>query len=467
MADGNPSISCIIPAYNSQSWIRETIDSAINQTVPFDEIIVINDGSTDLTLSIGEEYNNKYSYVKLISHENRGLAACRNEGLAITYCDYVMFLDSDDLFANDTVEQLLQHLVRKPDCIYFDAETFGDDSQALKGNRYKRIENAPLIETSGKSFFEYYYPYSFIACAPLAIYKKSFLEKERIIFPKGIIFEDNIFSFKCALKAVSVVYLPKELYKRRLRAGSITTTEFDEKKLRDLLTCAGMIMDFTLNLDEKDLSKEIVRYILNWGSILVSRYNQCRIARTDAAIKKALADVILGICNIVSRFAGNEEDMNVLRINLFQILSFCKCENLDKERLLLDEYEKLYLWARDFYTHYYDRIGLGALDDNLVAIYGVGKFTKGMTRVYEQLYKRHVPKVVYIDKNKAGETFRNSTIKSIEGVEGIEKVIISVLSPESYKISDYFQDMFPGIEIMNLYDIYPYNLFSLDEYLFV
>ncbi len=463
----NPSISCIIPAYNSQDWIREAIESAINQTIAFDEIILINDGSIDQTFSICEEYSSKYFYIKLISHENKGLAACRNEGLAFTSCDYVMFLDSDDLFARDTIEQLLPCIGERPDCIYFDAEIFGDHALLLKGGRYERLGNTRIIKASGKDFFEHYYPNSFIACAPLAVYKKSFLEKENIVFPNGIVYEDNLFSFKCVIMARSIIYLPEKLYKRRLRAGSITTTEFDKKKLHDLLACAGMIIDFVLGMDVKKLSNEIVRYILNWGTILAGRYTQCKTIRTDAEIKEVYADVILGICNVVLLFSSNGEEMNVIKTYLFQILSFCKCEDIDKDGLILDEYEKIYPWAKGFYSHFYEKTGLITADKKEIAVYGVGKYTRAMTKVYEQLLKKKMPKVIFIDKNKAGEVFGNSSIKNLEDVGKIERVIVSILSPESYRISEHIREMLHETEIINIYDMYPYNLFMLDEYLFI
>ncbi|MES2278845.1 MAG: glycosyltransferase [Bacteroidota bacterium] len=107
----NPLVSIIIPLYNTERYISHTIESALNQTWGNKEIIVIDDGSTDNSLSIAKQYTNKG--VKVFSRPNKGASAARNYGLAEANGDYIQFLDADDLLsANKLTEQvnlLLQH----------------------------------------------------------------------------------------------------------------------------------------------------------------------------------------------------------------------------------------------------------------------------------------------------------------------------------------------------------------------
>ncbi len=102
----NPKVSLYIPAYNAQRYIARAIEGALRQTHPFDEILVIDDGSTDGTREIALQYP-----VRVISHDqNRGLPAARNTGLRIARNDLVASLDADCVAEPDWLEKLLPHL---------------------------------------------------------------------------------------------------------------------------------------------------------------------------------------------------------------------------------------------------------------------------------------------------------------------------------------------------------------------
>jgi glycosyltransferase involved in cell wall biosynthesis len=98
-------VSILIPAYNAEKWIVETIRSALDQTWPNKEIIIVNDGSSDNTLAIAKEFESKS--VRVISQENKGASAARNTALHYAQGDYIQYLDADDLLApNKIAEQL-------------------------------------------------------------------------------------------------------------------------------------------------------------------------------------------------------------------------------------------------------------------------------------------------------------------------------------------------------------------------
>ncbi len=97
----NPLVSIIIPVYNAESHLRETINSALSQTYPNKEIIIVNDGSTDNSVNIAREFNS--DIVKLINQEKKGASAARNAGLRTANGDYVQFLDADDLLSADKI----------------------------------------------------------------------------------------------------------------------------------------------------------------------------------------------------------------------------------------------------------------------------------------------------------------------------------------------------------------------------
>jgi glycosyltransferase involved in cell wall biosynthesis len=103
-----PLISILVPAYNSEDTIADTIHSAIAQTWPRKEIIVVDDGSRDRTAELARRFTSKN--VAVVSTENRGAAAARNHALQLSQGDYIQWLDADDILAPDKIERQLAAL---------------------------------------------------------------------------------------------------------------------------------------------------------------------------------------------------------------------------------------------------------------------------------------------------------------------------------------------------------------------
>jgi GT2 family glycosyltransferase len=106
----HPLVSILIPAYNAEEWIADTIRSAIAQTWPRTEIIVVDDGSRDQTIAVAQQFASKS--VCVVTKENQGAAAARNYGLKLSQGDYIQWLDADDLLAPDKIERQLAALRR-------------------------------------------------------------------------------------------------------------------------------------------------------------------------------------------------------------------------------------------------------------------------------------------------------------------------------------------------------------------
>ena len=107
----SPTISVVIPAYNTGSFVREALDSALNQTLSAHEVIVVDDGSTDDTAEICRGYRNAIRYVR---QENRGLSAARNTGIEAATGDWIALLDSDDVFLPDRLRRAAMMIELKP-----------------------------------------------------------------------------------------------------------------------------------------------------------------------------------------------------------------------------------------------------------------------------------------------------------------------------------------------------------------
>ena len=92
----NNLITVIVPIYNAELYLEKCLESLVCQTVAFDEIILINDGSTDESSSICDKYCGTYEYFKLVKQENKGQGTARNRGIWQAKGDYILFVDSDD-----------------------------------------------------------------------------------------------------------------------------------------------------------------------------------------------------------------------------------------------------------------------------------------------------------------------------------------------------------------------------------
>jgi glycosyltransferase involved in cell wall biosynthesis len=101
-----PLVSILIPAYNAEAWIGETIKSAIGQSWPHKEIIIVDDGSTDQTLAVARQFASKE--VAVVSQKNHGAAATRNDAFSLSQGDYIQWLDADDLLSSDKVEKQMR-----------------------------------------------------------------------------------------------------------------------------------------------------------------------------------------------------------------------------------------------------------------------------------------------------------------------------------------------------------------------
>jgi glycosyltransferase involved in cell wall biosynthesis len=107
-----PLVSILIPAYNSQEWISDTLRSAIAQTWPHKEIIVVNDGSRDHTASVAERFASEG--VQVVTQKNQGAAAARNTAFSLSQGDYIQWLDADDLLAPDKIARQMEALEHSP-----------------------------------------------------------------------------------------------------------------------------------------------------------------------------------------------------------------------------------------------------------------------------------------------------------------------------------------------------------------
>lgn len=217
----NDLVSIIIPVYNVKDFLPECIDSVLNQTYKNIEIILIDDGSSDGSEIICDDYAKSSPLIKVIHKENGGLSDARNCGLSLCEGMYVTFLDSDDSIANTYVEKLYklvtEHNAAVASISYEKVDYFG--LKIKGGKRYSK--NSEPIVYNREEVIQGILLRTFNCAAWGSIYSKQVLKNVR--FVKGRKNEDVLFWMDLLDEVDSVVYADVPLYYYRMRDGSLTS----------------------------------------------------------------------------------------------------------------------------------------------------------------------------------------------------------------------------------------------------
>lgn len=238
-------VSVIVPVFNAQSYLRECLESLCSQTLTECEILVINDGSTDDSLTILHEFEKLDSRIRLWNQSNHGLSYTRNRALREANGEIVVFVDSDDYLDTSALEQLYKRTIADD----LDMLTYGGwnfDSSGLKNNVYwdwdvyVPKELSDLSVFSGDTLKSISHSLPVTAC--LTSYRRRFVEKQKLNFAEGMVYEDNLFFTQAILQCQRYGILKKYLYFRRLHAASITNNP--EKHFEDYLRMSCILCDW-------------------------------------------------------------------------------------------------------------------------------------------------------------------------------------------------------------------------------
>lgn len=239
-------VSIIVPIYDVEQYLRDCLDSLINQTLRDIEIICINDCSPDNCLEIIKEYQQKDSRIKLIDHEiNKGVSVARNNGINMATGEYIGFCDPDDYLDLNFYELLYTKAKEGNIDIVGAGMLIIKNANALKNKSINK--NTTLLIKPSKNKFLFIYNF----CS--AIYRTSFLEENKIDFPSNIFAsEDIVFSIKNVVFAKTFDVVDNTFYNCRRRTNSANSDIFNLKKIENINSAAELI--FNLLNDYNSLS---------------------------------------------------------------------------------------------------------------------------------------------------------------------------------------------------------------------
>ncbi len=276
-------ISVIMPCYNSANYLRETVDSILNQTFKDFEIILIDDGSTDETKEMINELAEKHDNISAYFHTNHGQGYERNFGITKAQGKYIHFMDSDDLLEPNCYEKLYTYAEENDlDNILFEGKSFYETEELEKKmpqykTCYTRKLVFPRIYNGEELFIQFRSSVGMIVSPCLQMIKRSFLIENSIYFPQLPNYEDNLFTFKAITQADRIAVLPYAFFSRRVRANSTMTSSQSKDAVKAFVYTVSEIMKVYIhNSDRYDFSTAVFNHaVLMCKSVKRYYYETC------------------------------------------------------------------------------------------------------------------------------------------------------------------------------------------------
>lgn len=238
-------ISIIIPVYNTGKYLEKCLMSCIHQDIPYDnyEIVCVNDGSTDDSLTLLNKFQEQYSNVKVISQNNGGLSSARNTGLRNAEGEYVWFVDSDDWIQENCLGYIEDCCKKNNlDGLFFKYVRVNEDGKELpcEIEKWYDFSNFSTTVISGQ---EALIREEMIAMGVLTVFKRKILIDNNLCFFPGIYHEDTEFIPRAYYYLKRVLYIDKAPYNYLVNTNSIMTV-VNPKHSDDLVIVANHIFGF-------------------------------------------------------------------------------------------------------------------------------------------------------------------------------------------------------------------------------
>ncbi|MBB3332572.1 glycosyltransferase involved in cell wall biosynthesis [Halomonas campaniensis] len=285
------SISIIIPAYNVEKYLKAALDSIKAQTELPDEVILIDDGSTDKTLAVAEEYDFSIPY-KVLSIENGGQGNARNIGAELANFQYLYFFDADDLLDKNFISSFQSCIIREnfPDILLFSSMSFYDNEYSgSRRQEYCRGFSGLFLDRD--DFLDSGYGKKGLFCSPCMYVSKATLWKGAALkFGDGY-FEDEAVFFPLLFSCNSFLVVDEFFFYRRIRDGSTMTMLPSSRHVSGALNCMNTLREL---YSSKRLSKREVWHIRKRMKQHCARYLRVsRDSRTPIAWDKVVDSVVL------------------------------------------------------------------------------------------------------------------------------------------------------------------------------
>lgn len=307
-------VSVIIPVYNTEKYLRSCVESVLNQTHQELEIILVNDGSSDNSPSICDDFVKKDNRIKVIHKENEGLGYTRNCGLKYATGTYVSFFDSDDLLEKNTYEYCIREMRKyQADACYFGRKTFTESGEYTVNTNiptklvYKGCEVSEEFSKHYIGWFQNEQTMPYIkesSCC--ALYRRDIIERNNLQFPseRECLSEDAFFNMDICRKASCVIIIPEDFYHYRYNPNSLTT-KYDAERFKRIVGYYHKLLEYIEKFPEVADGRERVDYkfFALIRGIIKREIEQSSLLECRNIIRKikeiaVFQDVALAICGV-------------------------------------------------------------------------------------------------------------------------------------------------------------------------
>lgn len=281
----NKKISVILPVYNSQDYIQDTIKSVLKQTYKNFELIVVNDGSTDNTHSICEKLSQKDKRIKYFSKENGGVSDTRNFALIHASGEYVTFIDSDDLYEKDYLEVLIMNIEKyNADLITCAYKTLSNNSKIIDCCE-------EFLDCNFKDYIEKLQPNFLFNQLWNKMFKMNIIRKNNLSFDTALdLGEDYKFNLEYIMLSNKQIYINESLYNYRIttnglgfkyRKNSSEIKFYLLKKLEDIY----IENNYDMNYIYKNYLIQYIAYFSNIVDVKNDDSKKIKLKRIENVIK--------------------------------------------------------------------------------------------------------------------------------------------------------------------------------------
>lgn len=231
-----PCFSIIIPIYNTEKELSRCLDSILNQEYPNYEIILVDDGSRDRSGELCDQYARKNKQIKVVHQENAGCSADRNAGVNVAKGDFLIFVDSDDMWeGTEGLSKLAQTAMENEnaDVLLFGIRIYKED-----GTPEKELQpNLPLTcsPEKGTVLRHLVYRYQYVSASYCKAISRDMFLKNDLYFVKGLLSEDIEWSARVMIASRQIAVCHVSIYKRIRRGNGSITSQIGERNIRDIL----------------------------------------------------------------------------------------------------------------------------------------------------------------------------------------------------------------------------------------
>ncbi len=296
------AISIIVPVYNCERFLEESLNSFLAQDMDDYEILLVDDGSSDSSGAICDSYAERFDRVRVIHRENSGPGGARNAGMDATDSKYIMFCDSDDLLVENSLSKVYRLAEENGlDILNFSLKTFPDDrdaggrwifKNAITANTYRVMNGVDCLNATVP--IKEYYPV--VHCK---LFRRSLIESIGLRFTTGVMHEDEAFSFIAELKAERIMLIDDQMYLYRMHPGSIMHSKGMKARVTGMKNAieriAGVLDEPGDGRESMPETEAVIRSINRLGRNCTVQYMM-----SDRSIRR---DCRKEICDLIDRKA--------------------------------------------------------------------------------------------------------------------------------------------------------------------